>query len=90
MLIYKIGIILIFITIQIFIILVNEIAITLLINILVGLSDIYGYILILTNVFIFNGILKHTLDLKKQVNRLMKNILGQKILNILRFHYVMK
>ena len=51
----------------------NEIAITLLINILVGLSDIYGYILILTNVFIFLMVfLKHTLDLKKQVNRLMK------------------
>lgn len=51
----------------------NEIAITLVINILIGFSDIYGYILILSNVFIFFIVfLKHTLDLKKQVDRLIK------------------
>lgn len=51
----------------------DNISVTLVINILVGLSDIYGYILILSNVFIFFIVfLKHTLDLKKQVDRLMK------------------
>lgn len=50
-----------------------NLGVTLAINAIVGLSDIYGYVLILSNSFIFFLVfMKHLMDLKGQVDKLVK------------------